>query len=162
MWNDSYVAGWPPEAWAVSGNRCATHSQQLYSSHNALVGVAWARRGQKIMLWVNCFAACDRDSGARDFPAGQTSRPSVNLFGGICGSNSAFFLFSFFVAASGKRSEMTICRVHVIGCDLPKANLKTKAQWYPTLTFHSHIIKLDALGDSLTLGEHGQTDEMRS
>lgn len=38
------------------------------------------------------------------------------------------FLFYFFVAASGKRSEMTICRVHVIGCDLPKANLKTKAQ----------------------------------
>lgn len=54
---------------------------------------------------------------------------------------------------------MTICSINVFGGDLPKANLETKTKLYP---FHSHIIKLDALGDSLTLGEHGQTDEMRS
>lgn len=27
-----------PQGFAVSGNRCATHSQQLYPTHNALVG----------------------------------------------------------------------------------------------------------------------------
>lgn len=29
----------------VSGNRCATHSQQLYPSHSGLVGDGWASGG---------------------------------------------------------------------------------------------------------------------